>query len=157
MNFLIGLLPIITKAFGFSIPPVLLAAILPMFEAGARISDAIRLGKTALDAVLAEMPAVTAVLTTIGKALFPNVNPSLAYVAAAQTLYDPISIKVAQAGLNALGQTPALDVDGIPGSKTKTAVAAFQTANPPLVADGWPGPKTNAAITAKVLALPVTA
>lgn len=59
----------------------------------------------------------------------------------------PIAGDVAglQRALNALGASPALDVDGIYGSSTKSAVKAFQSEHS-LAVDGIAGPKTLATI-----------
>jgi len=59
---------------------------------------------------------------------------------------DIVSVEDIQSGLNQLlNPSPNLSIDGDYGSKTKTAVAAFQKAQN-LDVDGWVGPKTTTAL-----------
>ena len=69
---------------------------------------------------------------------FPTIDDSLAPVAAATTMFDPVRVKWLQTALNLLGADPPLDVDGEYGPDTKTAVQRFQETHG-LVADGWAG------------------
>jgi lysozyme family protein len=59
-----------------------------------------------------------------------------------------------QTSLNKLGTTPVLDVDGVNGAGTRTAVRAFQTSKG-LTVDGLAGPATIAAIKAALAEVPV--
>ncbi len=60
-----------------------------------------------------------------------------------------------QTQLNALAVAPPLAVDGDFGSKTSTAVIAFQSSHPPLVADGIVGPATWGAFSAHTAPQPI--
>lgn len=51
-----------------------------------------------------------------------------------------------QRQLKGLGHDPG-PLDGVWGSRTRTAVRSFQRANPPLAVDGVPGPATSAALS----------
>lgn len=60
---------------------------------------------------------------------------------------DPAAVRALQSGLNALGQDPPLEVDGLVGPLTRAAVSAFQ-GQVGLTQDGLAGPNTNRALMA---------
>lgn len=91
---------------------------------------------------------------TINFAEMPEVSlqPSLPEPNRAPTagLEDAVWLQVS---LNTLGCTPKLDVDGIYGADTRTAVRAFQTSKG-LTVDGKAGPETIGAIKAALASAP---
>lgn len=60
---------------------------------------------------------------------------------------DPAAVRALQSSLNALGQDPPLEVDGLVGPLTRAAVSAFQ-GQVGLTQDGLAGPNTNRALMA---------
>jgi murein L,D-transpeptidase YcbB/YkuD len=93
-------------------------------------------------------PYVAPVVEYIGSKLFPNAKQELHIAAGAMAAFDPNVTKWVQGALNNLvTPSPALEVDGIYGPKTKAAVEKFQT-DQKLTPDGWAGTITRAAIDA---------
>lgn len=84
----------------------------------------------------------------------PATPAAVAKVVSAATGAPPAAIAIVtpahvQAALNAAGATPALKVDGTLGPKSIAATKAFQI-SAGLVADGVPGPKTRTALAVAV-------
>jgi peptidoglycan hydrolase-like protein with peptidoglycan-binding domain len=93
-------------------------------------------------------PYVAPILEHIGASLFPNAKKELHIAAGAMAAFDPNVTKWVQGALNnVVTPSPALDVDGIYGPKTKAAVEKFQADNK-LTSDGWAGTITRNAIDA---------
>lgn len=153
MSWLISALPLLGSVFGFTLPPGLVSVLPSVIALAPAIQEAIRLGTPAVNEVLKAAPDLIPLLKKIGTSAFPDVAAQLSQVAGAQIIFDPTFGKEAQTLLNALGQSPALVVDGFIGPKTKAAVAAYQQKAGGLVVDGWPGPLTNAALRTAVGAL----
>jgi peptidoglycan hydrolase-like protein with peptidoglycan-binding domain len=96
-----------------------------------------------------ELHQILPLLTQLGTNTFPGLSPDKAPEAAATTL-DVNGVKWTQAALNLL-LNASLDIDGVYGAETKTAVSRFQAANN-LEADGWAGTKTADALRAALIA-----
>lgn len=92
-------------------------------------------------------PALRDLLRQAGQAGFPEV-PRQQAPDAAVALLDRGGTKWLQTGLNLCGYK--LDVDGIYGPATRSAVSMFQETHK-LVVDGWAGDATTAAIQAELL------
>jgi hypothetical protein len=119
-----------------------------------KIQDAIRTGASPIDLIKKFIPEILPYLQQFGSSFFPQVtDPDKAISAAIDVLADKDGTKWVQNSLNALGQTPPLEADGIYGKLTKAAVAAYQTKKG-LKVDGWSGPLTSAALAQDVAALP---
>src|SRR6266436_7690128 len=93
-------------------------------------------------AVAAMLPLIQQLLSQVGTAQFPGVDPNKAPAAGA-ALFDLNSVKWVQAALG-------LEADGIYGDATKAAVKAFQGAHG-LVVDGWAGSLTQDALRTSIL------
>jgi peptidoglycan hydrolase-like protein with peptidoglycan-binding domain len=98
-------------------------------------------------AVKALMPLIQQLLTGLGTANFPKVDPAVA-ANAAVSLFDSNSIKWVQTALILHGAK--LDPDGLCGETTKAAVTDIQK-ELGLTADGWPGHITQDALRAMLL------
>jgi peptidoglycan hydrolase-like protein with peptidoglycan-binding domain len=96
-----------------------------------------------------ELQQILPLLTQLGTTTFPGFSPDKAQAAAATTL-DVNGVKWTQTALNLL-LSESLQVDGVYGAATKTAVTRFQVANN-LEADGWAGTKTADALRAALIA-----
>lgn len=126
--------------------------IFQLIEKGTAIRQKIRDGGSVIDLLKAEAPSLIETIASIGKDLFPSLSTPAAQVQAGALVIDPSTVMTIQTGLNKLGASPPLVVDGAYGAKTKAAVTAFQTAHG-LDADGWAGKLTQAAITAELAKL----
>lgn len=126
--------------------------LLPFIMQGISLAQQINNQKTSgtkvVEIVQGNLPDVFDLFAGVGKTLFPEL-PQPSQVAAAAVVLDTDTARHVQGQLNKLGVNPALDVDGVYGQKTKTAVAAFQRANPPLVVDGWAGAETQKVLNSK--------
>ena len=87
------------------------------------------------------------VIVQMGSTLFPTV-PNDQLGAAVATVFNVEQTKWVQAFLNWRGQT--VQVDGVYGKATKTAVVEYQTQKG-LIADGWAGPDTSDAMRTELL------
>lgn len=125
-----------------------------LIEWGTSIRQAVRNGESVLDLLKTKAPSLIDLIASIGKSMFPTLASPADQVQAGALTIDPSLVMTVQAGINKLGASPALIVDGAYGAKTKAAVMAFQTAHPPLVADGWAGKLTQSAIQAELAKLP---
>lgn len=97
--------------------------------------------------VKALSPVLGHELEVLGSKAFPKAAPSLHLVGAVIATFDPNVTKWLQGSLNALVQpVPPLAVDGIYGTKTRTAVEVLQV-QLGLKVDGIAGVLTQAAIT----------
>lgn len=105
-------------------------------------------GAAVVDLVRNNLPAVFDLFSGVGKQLFPELSQQ-SQVAAAAVVLDAQTTKRVQTQMNKLGVQPPLDVDGVYGQKTKSAVSAFQKSEGGLVVDGWAGPLTRKALDAK--------
>lgn len=91
-------------------------------------------------------PDLAKMLEQAGAAMFPKVAPELHIAAAAMAAFDPNVTKWVQGACNALiTPSPALDVDGLYGPMTRSAVEKLQ-AQLGLKVDGWAGTLTQAAL-----------
>ena len=123
-----------------------LPIIFRLINVAPQIQQAIRIGTPVKKAVEDNAPRdLLPLLGQIGKQMFPTIDDSLAPVAAATTMFDPVRVKWLQTALNLLGANPPLDVDGEYGPNTKTAVQRFQETHG-LVSDGWAGDVTHSAL-----------
>jgi len=86
-------------------------------------------------------------LKATGESFFPAVRDELKGAAGAITYAPDYVMKVQKLLNQVVSPSPGLDVDGLIGPKTKTAVAAYQQAKG-LVVDGFPGDNTMAALQA---------
>jgi len=96
-----------------------------------------------------ELHQILPLLTQLGTTTFPGLSADQAPAAAATTL-DVNGVKWTQTALNLL-LNASLQIDGIYGAATKTAVTRFQAANN-LEADGWAGTKTADALREALIA-----
>lgn len=111
-----------------------------------QIQEAMRSGTSVLALLQKFAPDLISIVQGVGGALFPNLPAPAQVEAGALAAFDQVQVRWIQTSLNTLNlATPPLEVDGQYGFKTKTVVAAFQTAHN-IVADGWAGKVTSAAI-----------
>ncbi len=110
-----------------------------------KIQEAIRQGGNVLEVIQRLAPTILPLLQSLGTQFFPTVDPAKATQAGIDVVFDADGTMWVQNGLNKLGQSPALTVDGKYGKATKAAVSAYQTSHG-LKVDGWAGPKTSAAM-----------
>lgn len=112
-----------------------------------------------MEALIALLPTILALLNNpavksilplllqLGGSAFPGVKPEDA-AHAASALFDANGTKWVQTALNMLGAK--IDVDGVYGEGTKTAVSNFQRAHG-LEVDGWAGTKTADALRSALM------
>lgn len=130
-----------------------LPLLLQVLNASSSIKDTIATGGS-VDTVISKLiPQALPLLQAIGQQFFPKVAVQLSHVAAVDVIFDNDGTKWVQNGLNALGASPQLTVDGDYGPATRSAVSAYQTKNG-LKVDGWAGPKTSASIAVALTKLP---
>lgn len=92
-------------------------------------------------------PTVTDFFKGIGAQFFPSVSDDLQVAAGASTVAPDYVMKVQNLINQVMPPTPALDVDGHYGAKTKAAIKAYQQSRG-LVIDEWAGDVTMASLQA---------
>jgi murein L,D-transpeptidase YcbB/YkuD len=130
----------------------LLPLLVMIVQYAPKIKEAIDAGMSVLQAVNKAAPELQSLLERAGKELFPNLSGQDAQYAAGGMIFHYERTKSMQADLNTLGADPPLELDGIYGPSTKTAVTRFQQQHPPLEVDGWAGPQTTQAIANAIAA-----
>lgn len=131
---LLGLLPLIMQAVSLA----------------KEIRDQHKSGSSVVSIVQNRGQDVVDLVSQAGSQLFPNLGQQQ-QIEAGVLRFDATLTKKIQSQLNKMGVTPALDVDGHYGPKTKAAVTEFQKKSG-LAADGWAGPVTQAKLDEAVSA-----
>lgn len=111
-----------------------------------QIQDAVKSGTSIFTLLQKFAPDLIGIVQGVGGSLFPSLAPA-SQVEVGAIMLDPVKVRWIQSAINTLGlANPPLDVDGLYGTKTKDAIAAFQVAHNVTPADGWAGNVTSTAI-----------